>query len=258
MANRRMFSKSVVQSSQFLRMPATSRLLYYDLGMAADDDGFVEWYTVLRMTGATEQDLQVIQANNFVHIFDDRALVIIDWKENNYLRNDRYQPSRVAQSLKFDVSQVQNGRYTFGIPSGIPVVDKMDTQVRIGEVRKGKDNKNIATFTATPTASAVISEEDTVFLEAWKAITNTTIRTKLPQNVAAAKRLKERYSPDFVKRMVETVRMIKADKYAGRNLQAIGNYIELEKHLEKVEQYRQGLDDRKSFTAATSPTIVSI
>ena len=52
MAERRMFSKSVINSARFLRMPQTSRLLYYDLGMAADDDGIVEAYTVLRMTGA--------------------------------------------------------------------------------------------------------------------------------------------------------------------------------------------------------------
>ena len=39
MAERRMFSKSVIGSARFLRMPASSRLLYYDLGMQADDDG---------------------------------------------------------------------------------------------------------------------------------------------------------------------------------------------------------------------------
>lgn len=36
MAERRMFSKAVVNSARFLRMPQTSRLLYYDLGMAAE------------------------------------------------------------------------------------------------------------------------------------------------------------------------------------------------------------------------------
>ena len=42
MAERRMFAKAVINSARFLRMPATARLLYYDLGMAADDDGVVE------------------------------------------------------------------------------------------------------------------------------------------------------------------------------------------------------------------------
>lgn len=37
-----MFAKSVINSARFLTMPPSSRLLYYDLGMAADDDGVVE------------------------------------------------------------------------------------------------------------------------------------------------------------------------------------------------------------------------
>ncbi len=94
MANRRMFSKGVVQSSKFLRMPATSRLLYYDFGMAADDDGYCEWFSVLQMSGAKEQDMQVLEANGFVQIFDRDVLVIRDWKENNLIKSDRYTPSK--------------------------------------------------------------------------------------------------------------------------------------------------------------------
>ena len=41
MANRRMFSLSVVDTDKFLEMPATTQLLYFHLGMRADDDGFV-------------------------------------------------------------------------------------------------------------------------------------------------------------------------------------------------------------------------
>ncbi len=60
MAERRMFAKSVIGSARFLRMPPTSRLLYYDLGMQADDDGIVETFSVMRTTGATEDDLRVL------------------------------------------------------------------------------------------------------------------------------------------------------------------------------------------------------
>ena len=60
MAERRMFARAVTGGARFLRMPVTSRLLYYDLGMAADDDGCVEAFAVMRMTGATEDDLKVL------------------------------------------------------------------------------------------------------------------------------------------------------------------------------------------------------
>ena len=39
MAERRMFSRSVVESARFLKMPVSSQNLYFHLVMNADDDG---------------------------------------------------------------------------------------------------------------------------------------------------------------------------------------------------------------------------
>lgn len=94
MAKRRMFSKDITNSSLFLKMPVSSRLLYYDLGMNADDDGFVEHYMVLKMTGATQQDLGVLELNGLVKVFDDNVLWIKDWKINNSIQKDRYTASK--------------------------------------------------------------------------------------------------------------------------------------------------------------------
>lgn len=124
-----MFSKTIVQSSRFLRMPATSRLLYYDLGMHADDDGYCEWYPVLQMSGAKEQDMEVLQANKLVTVFDTEVLLIKDWKENNQIRSDRYTPSRFLEKYSTEPLQL-----------GIPLGNQMETQVRLGKVRLGKDN----------------------------------------------------------------------------------------------------------------------
>lgn len=108
MAQRRMFNKSITNSSKFLKMPMTSRLLYYDLGMNADDDGFVEHFMVLRMTGATQQDLGVLELNGLVKIFDDNVLWIKDWKENNYIQKDRYQPSKYLGMYNMETICIQN------------------------------------------------------------------------------------------------------------------------------------------------------
>lgn len=125
MAQRRMFSKTITNSGKFLKMPATSRLLYYDLGMNADDDGYTEWFTIVRMSGSTEQDLQVLQANGFVKIFDDNVLVILDWKENNFIRSDRYVASKYLGKYKNnEMSEI-----------GIPDDNQRSTQVRLGKVR---------------------------------------------------------------------------------------------------------------------------
>ena len=61
MAQKRMFSLSVVDTDSFLEMPITSRLLYYELGMRADDDGFVDnWKKILMFTGLKEDDLKIL------------------------------------------------------------------------------------------------------------------------------------------------------------------------------------------------------
>ena len=85
-----MFSLRIIDSAKFLKMPATSQLLYYHLGMRADDDGVVEAYTVLNSTGCTEDDLRVLMAKGYVQVLnDDLVSYITDWNENNNIRADR-------------------------------------------------------------------------------------------------------------------------------------------------------------------------
>lgn len=94
MLNGRMFAKSIIGSARFLRMPPTSRLLYYDLGMAADDDGVVEAFSVMRTTGANEDDLKVLASKEFVRVLnEDLVTYISDWSQNNLIKKDRYHPS---------------------------------------------------------------------------------------------------------------------------------------------------------------------
>lgn len=42
MANKRMFSKAIIDSDMFLDMPKSAQALYFHLGMRADDDGFLD------------------------------------------------------------------------------------------------------------------------------------------------------------------------------------------------------------------------
>ena len=90
MADRRMFSKRIINSARFLKMPISTQCLYFHLGLHADDDGIVEAYNVLNSTGATEDDLKVLVAKNFVHVLnEDLVTYITDWTENNKIRADR-------------------------------------------------------------------------------------------------------------------------------------------------------------------------
>ena len=59
-------------------MPPFPRLLCYDLGLSADDDGFCEHYQLMKMTDAKPDDLKVLQAKGFDKVFDDKVLIILD------------------------------------------------------------------------------------------------------------------------------------------------------------------------------------
>lgn len=138
MAQRRMFSKTITNSSRFLMMPLSSQTLYFHLGMNADDDGFCEHFSVMRMIDAKPDDLKILQAKGFVQVFDEQVLVVIDWKENNYLRSDRYTPSKYLEIYKKELKLLS--KKTIIVDTiGIPEVDKMATQVRLGKDSIGKD-----------------------------------------------------------------------------------------------------------------------
>ena len=128
MAERRMFAKAIVNSARFLTMPPSSRLLYYDLGMSADDDGIVEAFTVLRMTGAAEDDLKLLITKGFITLLNDELVChIADWNLNNQIRKDRYKPSIYQDLLSASVNG--NQRLTDGQPNG----NQRSTQYSIGE-----------------------------------------------------------------------------------------------------------------------------
>lgn len=136
MAQRRMFSKAIIGSGKFLRMPPTARLLYYDLGMEADDDGVVEAFRVMRTTGATDDDLKILIAKGFVKLLNEELVILIcDWKINNFIRTDRYQSSVYSDLLQsVNCSDLVYQPDTNGIPNG----NQMDTQDRIGKESIGK------------------------------------------------------------------------------------------------------------------------
>lgn len=147
MANRRMFSVDIVCTDKFLEMPASSQALYLQLGMKADDDGFVSApKQITRMTNASEDDFRILVSKGYIIPFDSGIIVIKDWKVNNYLRRDRYTETRHLKEKSaleivddvYVISDKLNSVSVSGVPDGIPdgnrAVSQVDTQIRIGKV----------------------------------------------------------------------------------------------------------------------------
>lgn len=90
---RRMFSPAVVCDEKFIDMPTSTQALYFQLGMHADDDGFVGPKKVMRIMGAGEDDLKILLTKKFIIPFESGVIVIRHWKVNNLVRKDWYRPT---------------------------------------------------------------------------------------------------------------------------------------------------------------------
>ena len=146
MATRRMFSKEITTSDIFVDMPISSQLLYFQLGMEADDEGFLGNAKMLsRAYGTNNDDLLLLEAKGFVIIFPNGVTVIKDFHINNKIRKDRRKPTIYTEEkklLNLDTKgsyQLQNNMSTICQPND----NQMSAQDRLGQDRLGKDSKDI-------------------------------------------------------------------------------------------------------------------
>ena len=139
MAERRMFAKTIIDSDAFLEMPISARLLYYDLAMRADDDGFINSpRKIMKFVGATNDDMNILIARKFIIPFDNGVVVIKHWRIHNYIRKDTYnETSYKEQKALLELDENKAYRLSNGFP-----VDGSLTQVRIGKDSIGKDSIN--------------------------------------------------------------------------------------------------------------------
>jgi len=92
MAQRRMFHTDVVESDKFLDLSAGAQLLYFHLGMQADDDGFlIGPKQVCRKLRRPPRDLKELIDAGFLLNFDG-IMVIKHFRVANNLRSDRIRP----------------------------------------------------------------------------------------------------------------------------------------------------------------------
>ena len=149
MAEKRMFSKRVIDTDEFLDMPATAQMLYFHLSMNADDDGFVgKPKTIMRMCRASQDDLTVLLGKQFVISFDTGVIVIRHWRIHNYLRKDTYHPTiyeREKSMLCLDKSDAYSLDHNDAVTSPLRIRDESVTnpsQVRDESVDVDKVSKD--------------------------------------------------------------------------------------------------------------------
>lgn len=116
-----MFSDEITTTDAFLDMPKGSQLLYFHLGMEADDDGFISSpKMVMRVIGSSDDELKILYAKNFLIPFESGVCVVKHWRINNQLRKDRYTETKYRDE-KASLYLKKNGAYTLRAEAGIPM-----------------------------------------------------------------------------------------------------------------------------------------
>ena len=121
MADRRMFSKAILESDPFMDMPAEAQMLYIRLNMAADDDGFCDNpRSIMRACGASDDAMKLLVAKKFVLTFskqDNFIVVIKHWRMNNYIRKDTYHETKYKEFMR-ELYYDENNSYSLNPGDG--------------------------------------------------------------------------------------------------------------------------------------------
>ena len=141
MANRRMFTMSIVDSDAFLEMPLTTQALYFHLNMRADDDGFIgNPKKIMRIINASEDDLKLLMAKRFILVFENGVIVIKHWRMHNTIKSDRYTPTAYQDELN-QLFIKSNKSYTLEVPTETKCLQNVSSNGNEMETRR-KQNGN--------------------------------------------------------------------------------------------------------------------
>ena len=141
MAQKRMFSKKIIQTDAFMDMGVGSQLLYFHLVMEADDDGFVSSpKKTMKMVGSNSDDYKVLLSKRFLIPFESGVCVIKHWWIHNTLYKDRYHLTTYQDELK-TLKIKDNGAYTDNLLTETTQnVNKMLTQTKLNETKLKETN----------------------------------------------------------------------------------------------------------------------
>lgn len=142
MANRRMLSKTVVQTQRFLRLPLEAQALYCHLVVNADDDGIVEAFPIMRMINANEDSLNLLTLKQYLFLLNNEMVYFIkDFFEQNTIKADRYTPSSHRQLL---IDYLKANQLLESVNLGPRLVNYLqNTRLQIGTSMDPEGNRNI-------------------------------------------------------------------------------------------------------------------
>lgn len=233
MAERRMFAKTIIDSDAFLNMPSSSQNLYFHLGMRADDDGVVNNpRTIMRMIGASNDDMNLLISKKFVIVLEETIIIIKHWRINNYIQKDRYVPSKYKELID-NLSLDENNAYTAKNEQCIQGVSKTDTEciqgVSTGKDSIGKDSvvlKENIIKEKNQSFSPKIPQELQELFDYWNSKGIVVHRTINEKMVQLLKKALDLYGQAQIKQAIENYSIVLNDStYYFKTRWTIGDFV---------------------------------
>lgn len=182
-----MFSKKIINSAKFLKMPVSTQCLYFHLGLNADDEGVVEGFNIMRMISATEDDLKILVAKEFVIVLnEDLVSYITHWHEHNLIRAERKVDS-LYKDLLIKLTDVDflEGNRNLGDESQMSPICQPNVSIgkdRLGNVKLGKEKYlERVMLTQEEYQQLMQKYQDETLLQKGLEILNNYIQTKEPK-----------------------------------------------------------------------------
>lgn len=103
MAEKRMFSRRIIESDSFMQLSLQAQALYLHLNLNADDDGVVDnTISVMRLSGTDEQALDELVETGYVLMGLPGVYVITHWGIHNSIPKKGYKPT-IHQGIKVNL-----------------------------------------------------------------------------------------------------------------------------------------------------------
>ncbi len=136
MAVRRMISRTLIDTDQFLDLPNEAKQLYLFLNIFADDDGLIgNPKKIARNCGVEFGMIDILKSMGYIICFDSGVIAITHWLIHNYIRKDRYTPTIFTD--EFNSLGTDENKVYFLITD---TVNQRSTQVREGKDSEDKDS----------------------------------------------------------------------------------------------------------------------
>lgn len=90
MSKRRMFNPEIISTGRFLSLSPKAQILYIQLCLAADDEGFLsDAIMCMRGTETGKEELDALIKAGYIGQFENGVIVILHWHLHNTIQSDR-------------------------------------------------------------------------------------------------------------------------------------------------------------------------